>query len=416
MTSGNAVDVPPSVRESMRPNAQNLSAAVTAIIFGIAGGFILFAATAKQAGLSEAQTISWIMTGNVLGGIATIVMSLRFRQPLVIMPSLPAVVVMGPMLAQFSPGEMLAGYLMAGVVVLLLGVSGLIRKLARMLPIPIVMAMIAGVFMTYGLKLVHGVSVQPVVGGAIVMAFVLATGFFKRVPPLAVALVVGIAMTLWLLPINLGAVVPSFTLPAFVVPQFSLGVFVSVTLPLVLLVLADILKGYGVLTANDYEPPLNQAVTTSGLVSIVGSFFLCHAVALAGPLTAIVSGKDAGARNQRYTAAVIGAAGLLISGLLAGTILPVVLALPEDVIYVVSGLALLGLLIGALEHAFGSPEHTLGAFAALVIGMSGVTVGGLGAPVLAIVGGVIVWLVTRRKPAASELADEGEQPSVAAAS
>lgn len=383
--------------QDFKINVSNFTAFITACIFGITGAFILFATVATSANMSDQQAVSWIMSGTVLGSVATIFLCLYYKQPIVIMPSLPALLVMGPMFAKFELKEMVAGYLLAAVIIFLIGAFGIIGKIGKILPIPIIMGMIAGVFMSYGLKMVDGVRAQPFVGGLIIGAFLLAHVLLKKVPPLLIALVVGIVSTFLLIPFNMDSATFKFYLPVFIMPAFNPEIVLSVTIPLVLLVLADTLKGYGVLRANEYQPPLNTNTLVAGLISAVASLSLCHAVSMAGPVTAIVGGSEAGDKKYRYVASVLNAVGMLLAGLLAGFVLPFVKSLPEDITHIIAGLAMLGLFTSSMEMAFSSKKYLKGAFTAFIVGMSGFSVWNIGAPVWAILFGITVSLFTEHQ-------------------
>lgn len=396
----NIVEEGIGIREGIKDfkfNASNVTAFITASVFGISGAFILFANVAANANMTDQQAVSWIMSGTVLGAVVTIFLGLYYKQPIVILPSLPALLVMGPMFSKFELEEMVAGYLVAGIIIFLIGAFGIIGKIGRILPIPIIMGMIAGVFMSYGLKMVEGVGKQPLVGGLMIGAFLLAHILLKKVPPLLVALIVGIVSTFLLIPFTINSTLFKIYLPVIIMPEFNPSIIMSVSIPLVLLVLADTLKGYGVLRANNYQTPLDKNTVVAGLVSVVASFFLSHPVSMAGPVTAIVGGKEAGPAKYRYVASVLNAVVMLMAGIMAGFVLPFIKSLPSDISHIIAGLAMLGLFTSSLEMAFGSRKYLKGAFTAFIVGLSGFSVWSIGAPVWAILFGIIVSIFTERQ-------------------
>lgn len=378
-------------------NPSNISAFITAGVFGVSGAFILYANVASQAGMTNQQAVSWIMSGNFFGAIATIFLALYYRQPIVILPSLPALVVMGPMFLKYSIPEMIGGYIIAGVIIFVLGKFKIVGKLGEFLPIPIIMGMIAGVFIRYGTQLVDGVINLPTVGGLIILAYLVSHVVQKKIPPLLITLVVAIVATLMFVPFDMEHISLKLYPPVFILPQFDLSIIMSVSVPLVLLVVADTLKGFGVLKANGYDTPLNTNTMVAGVVSIIASFFLCHAVSLAGPITAIVGGSEAGDKKYRFVASVLNSIIMIVAGITAGLVLPFVIALPSDISHIIAGLAMIGLFTSSMELAFGSRKYLKGAFTSFIIGMSGITLFNIGAPVLAIVIGIIVSISTEGK-------------------
>jgi benzoate membrane transport protein len=221
--------------------------------------------------------------------------------------------------------------------------------------------------------------------------------FLKKIPPLLIALAVAVISTFLLLPFRVDVSAIRLYAPVLVMPAMNLRIIPSVTVPLVLLSIADTLKGYGVLRANAYEPPVNSVTMAAGALSVLSAFFLSHTSSQAGPVTAILGGGSAGAKNTRYTAAVLCAVGIILIGIITGLALPFVKALPAGVSNVVAGLAMLGLFTSSLEIAFGSKKYQVGAFTAFITGMANVTLLGVGAPVWAILFGIVVSLFVERR-------------------
>ena len=59
-------------------------------------------------------------------------------------------------------------------------------------------------------------------------------------------------------------------------------------------------------------------------------------------------------------------------GLLASLIVPFVIAMPIVIVNVIAGLAMLGILINSLKISFSDSKFQMGAFFALIIGISSV--------------------------------------------
>jgi benzoate membrane transport protein len=78
-------------------------------------------------------------------------------------------------------------------------------------------------------------------------------------------------------------------------------------------------------------------------------------------------------------------------GLSEGAAVPIVLSLPFALIGTVAGLAMISVPLSAFQNAFGkSPGNQTGAFVALAVAMSHVSLLGVSAPFWALVAGVIV--------------------------
>ena len=138
--------------------------------------------------------------------------------------------------------------------------------------------------------------------------------------------------------------------------------------------------------------PLDTVTTLSGIGSVFAAFGLGHTISLAGPVMAILAGKEAGEKEYRFVGAVIYCCGVIIVCVLSGILIPVIMQLPETVLDLICGIAMTGLLTSSLQGAFGSGKFQMGALAAFLVGLSKVTLFGIGAPVWAVVFGLIVTL------------------------
>src|SRR5213079_1756133 len=107
-----------------------------------------------RSGLSESDIASWIFSAFFLNSLISFAYSLAYRQPLIFLWSIPGAVILGPSLAHVTFPEAVGAYLVTGVLMLLLGLSGWVRRAMQAVPMPIVMAMVAGVFLRFGIDLV----------------------------------------------------------------------------------------------------------------------------------------------------------------------------------------------------------------------------------------------------------------------
>jgi benzoate membrane transport protein len=153
-----------------------------------ANGFIgwLFAATApvaiilsvgSQGGLNEAQLASWLFGAFFVNGLITIAFCWLYRQPLAFFWTIPGTVLVGPALTHLSFAEVIGAYIATGLLVLLLGASGWVRRAMQAVPMPIVMGMgmVAGVFLRFGLDLVRALHRDPAIAGAMVAAWLVSS-------------------------------------------------------------------------------------------------------------------------------------------------------------------------------------------------------------------------------------------------
>lgn len=376
-----------------------VGAGLVAAIFGCTGPALIIINGASEAGLSEALITSWIFGIYVFGGLISLILGLYYKMPITGAWSIPGAVLVVGALADFEFSEMVGAFLAAGVLVLALGLTGLLRRLAAWLPMPIVMAMIAGALIRFGTGVVDAGVSTPVIVIAAAVGYLLLTRFVRSVPGVVGALVFGIVASL--ATGAFGSTGADFTLsaPQFVVPAFDVNAILAVAIPLAVLVIgAENAQATGVLMAEKYRPPVNAMTLISGIGGILASLFGGHNANIAGPMTAICSSEQAGEnKDGRYVATVVNGILFALFGVFAGVAVALVSTLPPTLIAAVAGLAMIGVLISAFRGAFGGNGFQTGAFAALVIAMSGLTIFSISAPFWALLGGVLVSLAVESK-------------------
>jgi len=377
------------------------SAGTVAAIFGCTGPALIIISAADAGHLTGGQTVAWLMSVYILGAMISLIMALRYRQPITGAYSIPGAAILVGALGTVNFNEAVGAFIMSGVVILLLGLSGVIGRIMRWLPMPIVMAMIAGALIRFGTGAVDAVSNAPAVAGSAVVAYLLAARLLRSVPPVLAALVVGLVASLAFGMLQPADVPLAFTGPELTAPSFTLNGFLAISLPLSLLIIgAENAQATGVLMAEGYRPPVNAMTIISGIGGILAGIFGGHNANIAGPMTAICSSEEAGDdKEKRFGATIVNGVLFGVFGLVAGAAVPFVLALPKPLIMVVGGLAMISVLLLAFQQAFSRQlGHQTGAFVALVVAMSNMTLFGISAPFWALVFGVLVSLILERSP------------------
>ena len=113
---------------------------------------------------------------------------LKYRQPIAGAHSIAGAVLVAGALTHFSFQEAIGAYLVAHILVIILGASGLIDKVMKWIPVPIVMGMIVGVMIRFSTEMITSVTISPILAGSAILVFLLSTRFFKKVPPVLSAL------------------------------------------------------------------------------------------------------------------------------------------------------------------------------------------------------------------------------------
>lgn len=375
-------------------NAGTVSGALVALAFTYTGPAILAFQAGQNAGFTQAQTLSWVSTVYIAGGLLSFFLGLYYKMPIVGAWSIPGVAMVGMAISGYSFNEAAGAFLVAGILVFLLGITGWVKKIMDWIPLPIVMGMIAGVFMKYGTGIVLNAKADIVVGAVCICAFLITPMITKKIPPVLGSLVFGILAAVVRGQFHFELSDYGLAGPSFVVPVLNPGTVMSVSIPLAVLVIgAENAQAIGVLKGAGYQVPINGMTIASGIGGIVTSFFGGHNANIAGPMTAMIAADGNGPKEYRYGGAVLNGIGLIVFGVLAGYALGIVAGLPSALVSLLAGLAMINILINALKDAFGTGLYKTGAFAAFIIGMSGITILGIGSAFWALVGGVAVGML-----------------------
>ena len=379
-------------------NGATLSSAIISTIFGCTGPCLVTIAAAQAAGFTNEETVSWIFGIYVFGGLLGMILALYYKLPISGAYSIPGATLMGTALAGYSFQEAAGAFVLAGIIVLLLGVTGLIGKVMRWLPLPIVMGMIGGCMLKFGTQIITGVNGLPVVCGLAVLAFLLVPRVIKGFPGVLAALIVGVIAAIATNSFVGEAGELAYIPPQLVIPKFNPNLVLSCSLPLAALVVgAENAQAMGVLEAQGYNVPANGMTVASGIGGIISGLVGAHNANIAGPMTAICSSQEAGPKEGRYAASFWNGLTFAAFGVVGSFAIAFVSFIPTALVNVLAGLAMLNVLIQAFSEGFGTLKYKTGAFFALCVGASGLSFFGIGSAFWALVVGVVVSAICDSK-------------------
>ena len=380
-------------------------------------GFIgwVFAATAPVAiilsvgtrgGLSESELASWIFGVFFINGLISILFCWMYRQPLAFFWTIPGTVLVGPALTHLSFAEVIGAFYATGVLMLALGASGWVRRSMQAVPMPIVMGMVAGVFLRFGLDLVRALHADIAIAAPMVATFLLLTalpGLGRRMPPLIGALLVGAIATALLGRVDaasLGSI--ELVRPVVHAPAWSLAAMIELVVPLAITVLVvQNGQGFAVLKAAGHAPPIDAVTAACGVGSILGALVGSVCTCLTGPTNAIIT--HSGERSRHYTAGIFTGLLAVVFGLMAPTFTRLMLHAPKAFIMVLAGLAMLRVLQAAFMESF-KDRFTLGALVSFLVTVTDLGLLNIGAAFWGLVAGLAVsWWLERHDFSASSV-------------
>ena len=378
-------------------NSAALWAGVTAFIWYAFGAVPVHMAVAGQLGLTSAQSSSWIFIIWTSGAVASIGLSLFFRMPIPITWSIPGLIYLGTLAGNFTFAEIVGANLVAGVLILLLGLLGVGGRIINWLPLPIVMGMFAGSIFGYVTRLVTVTVEDALVAGPTVAGYFLGRLIANpRIPPVGLAVVCGgIAILVG------GQATPeamSWSLPVLSVPDmgFSLAAIAAISLPMVALTLGlGNVPGLGFLLGQGYKVPVNPISIVVGVNSVVNAILGGHPASVARAGIAILASPDAGPESQRYCGTILAAVLTMTIALAAGLVIPILAVLPSSYVFALAGLAIFASLQDAFEKAFASSLR-FGALVAFAVASTSFSFVGITSALWAVIAGLAASLIAER--------------------
>ena len=395
---------------------QPVAAGVLAAVVGFASAFAVVLEGLSGAGATPVQAASGLLALCVAQGLLSIVLSLRWRQPVNIVWSTPgAALLVGAAVPHGSFGIAVTAFLMNGGLIL---TAGLCRPLARAvsaIPMSLASAMLAGVLMELCLAPVQAVAHLPTLALPIVIAWALGWSFAPRYA-VPIAVIVTTLIVVWTTRLPQNAAALAWPHAVFVAPDGDVLKAAGIAIPMFIVTMASQnVPGLAVLRGNGYDIKVDRVFISTGLATSGIAFFGGHALNLSAITAALCAGPEAGADpGRRYIASIAAGVGYIVLGLCAGFAAVLIAASPPLLIEAVAGLALLGSLGSALSGALADEGRRLAAITTFVTTASGVSIGGIAGAFWGLVGGGCMLLLdptARKRPAilSSQGAPQGQR-------
>ena len=378
-------------------NAANLAAGLTAGLWYAFGAIPIQLSATEQLQLPPAVASSWFFIIWFTGAVASIPLTLRYRQPLAITWTIPGLVFLASTGDRFTPGELAGASLVAGILIVVLGLVGFGTRLMRWLPFPIVMGMFAGSILGYVTGIFEQFDTAPGVVGAAIAGYLGARALGRSwLPPVAGALLLGLAAAGFAGQVDPAAFEWSPPHIEPVAPVLGLANVLALSIPLVVMAVGiGNVQGVGMLITKGYRPPVDGLTVVVGANSVVNAIFGGHPSTVARNGVAILASDDAGPWGQRYVANLVASLFALFLAFTATTASTLLEVFPVSLVTALAGLAILTAFLEALQKSFAT-DLPIGALFAFAIAASPLTLFGIGSAFWALVGGMMASLVVER--------------------
>ncbi|MGC1439820.1 MAG: benzoate/H(+) symporter BenE family transporter [Burkholderiaceae bacterium] len=375
-------------------NATTMVNGLIGFIFAATGPMAIILAVGDQGGLDRVTLASWVFGSFFMNGILSIISCWLYRTPLAFFWTMPGAVLVGPALGHLSFEQVVGAYFACGLLMLVLGLSGWVRRAMLAIPMPIVMGMVAGVFLRFGTNWIVAVRDEILLAGSMTLVFIVLSAMpalGRRMPPLIGALLTGAMVIAATGSFDTSSAVSDnrwYGGPTWFMPEFSWQAMFELVVPLAITVLV-VQNGQGaaVLHATGHKTPINYVTSACGLWSVfaaaVGSVPTC----LTGPTNALIS--SSGKRESHYAAGIIVGILAMAFGILAPGATSILLACPPAFIATIAGLAMIKILGAAFSTAFGG-RFLNGGLITFLVTVSGISIFSIGAPFWGLVFGFIL--------------------------
>jgi len=365
-----------------------------AVLVSFSGPLAIFYQAAQAAQVSSAMFASWVWGISIGAGVAGLYLSWRLKVPVITAWSAPGTALLITLFPALSLNEAVGAYLTAAAVLLAIGLSGWVDRVARWVPPGVASGMMAGILLPFGINAFKGVGAMPVLVFGMIAAYLV----FKRSSPrysVALLLATGTAIA-WLAgQTHFSSVDLQFVTPSFIAPAWSWSSTFSLALPLVLVTLTgQYLPGMTVLKTAGYDTPVRPLIVTSSLASLLVACFGGITIAIAAITAAMCTSREAHEDpRRRYVAGLANGGFYLLAGLFGGSIVMLFAALPKELVATLAGLALLGPIASNLGAVVAAEDHREASVIAFVATASGMSFLGLGSAFWGVAIGIVACRV-----------------------
>ncbi|MCL4759946.1 MAG: benzoate/H(+) symporter BenE family transporter [Rhodocyclaceae bacterium] len=374
--------------------AHPLVAGLVSVIVNYGGTFILVFQAAKVAGLSPELTASWVWSISIGVGVTGIVLSWTAREPIITAWSTPAAAFLITALATTPYAEAVGAYLLSAAAFVALGLSGYFEKAIRLIPPGIAAGLLAGILLQFGIGAFGGMSIDPVLAGLLIMAYLVLKRFTARYAVVGI-LVLGLTFLLIEDRVDLSGLALQLAAPVFTMPAFSLNATLSVALPLFLITLTgQYMPGMLVLRNDGFKTSANPIVTVTGLGSLLMAPFGSHAFNIAAITAAICTGREAHEDpSRRWIAGIAAGVFYILVGVFGVTLAALFMAFPATFITTLAGLALLGAIGGSLASAMADAQAREASLITFLAAAANISLLGIGGAFWGLVIGLVAHAV-----------------------
>ncbi len=368
--------------------AGHIAAGATTVVVGYSGAVVLVIETARVAGASAEEIVSWLVVLGVGMGITSMGLSLFYRMPIVTAWSTPGAAFLIANAENYSLGDTIGACVLAGLLAFISMQIKACSRLIELIPPSLSTAMLAGILLPFCLAIfIEGQSHLPYLVGFLICYLLtsLALPRYAMLILLCLALLLGQIMGVfesiqWQRP---GIV--------WMQPTWSWSSIFTLAVPLFLVtMLSQNLPGVAILHGHGYKPSSRIIISAPSILQTLAAPLGGFTFNLAAITAAICMGKPAGEKHdERYWAGVCAGFFYLLIGLLGAAVVSVFEQFPSFLTAFLAGFALLGTLQANIISMLKHEEHRTAAMFTFLCCASGVSLFGIGAAIWGLLLGAV---------------------------
>ena len=366
------------------------------ILVGFTSAAVIVFQAAQTLGANPTEIGSWLWALGWGMGLTGIVLSLRYRAPIVMAWSTPGAAMLVTTTADVTLAEATGAFMICAALIALFGFTGWFERMMDRLPLSLASAMLAGVLLQFGLNVFTAMQTQFLMVFAMFVAYLVMR---QRYPRYGVIAALGLGTLLAGVQglIQIDTVQLQWATPVFIAPRFSITALVGIALPLFIVTMASQnVPGVATIRAFGYRVPTSPLISWSGMASLILAPFGAFAINLAAITAAISMGQEAHEDpDKRYVAAVTAGVLYIVIGVFGATVVGIFSALPRELVVAIAGLALLGTIGKGLVSALAQEKEREPALITFLVTASGISLLGIGSAFWGLLAGILASLVAQ---------------------
>lgn len=377
-----------------------VSAGFLAVLVSYAGPLAIFFHAAEVGHVGRDMVASWVWAISIGAALSGILLSWTTKVPVITAWSAPGTALLVTLFPALPLPQVVGAYLTAALILFLIGWSGYFDRIMARIPRGIAAGMMAGILFQFGVQAFSSATAAPLLGGSMVLAYLL----FRRLLPrycVVLVLLVGVLLSLATGTLHGGGASFSLTRPQFIAPQWSIAATLSLAIPLVIVSLTgQFLPGMAILRGAGYAIAARPILLVTSMASLLVACFGGVTIVVAAITAALCTGKDAHEDpGKRYVAGIANGVFYLLGGLFSGAIVLLFAALSKALVAILAGVALIGAITANLLAVLQDEEQREAAMITFLATASGMSYAGLGAAFWGVLIGSIASYVLRKPKA-----------------